>query len=115
MKMAGKYDGMALAQRVRTALAGKRAITEKRMMGGVCFLLRDHMLCGTARPGFLLRVGAAQQARALARRGASAMRFANRTSKGFVWVDPDACDARALRSWIALAEKYVKTLPAKKR
>jgi hypothetical protein len=34
--------------------------------------------------------------------------------KGFVWVDPGACDARALREWIALAEKYVKTLPAKR-
>lgn len=114
MKMKGKHDGMALAQRVRAALAGKRAVSEKRMMGGVCFLLREHMLCGTAKPGFLFRVGAAQQSKALARRGASPMRFANRTSKGFVWVDPEHCDARALRGWITLAERYVKSLPPKK-
>jgi TfoX/Sxy family transcriptional regulator of competence genes len=114
MKMTGKHDGMALAQRIRNALRGKRRISEKRMMGGVCFLLREHMLAGTAKPGFLFRVGAAQQARALTRRGATAMRFANRTSKGFVWVDPDQCDARTLRSWIALAERYVSSLPPKK-
>jgi hypothetical protein len=114
MKMTGKHDGMALAQRVRIALRGKPAITERKMLGGNCFLWRSHMLCGTAKPGFLFRVGAAQQARALTRRGASAMRFANRTSKGFVWVDPEQCDARALRGWIALAERYVRSLPPKK-
>lgn len=94
MKMTGKHDGMALAERVRA---------------------RDHMLCGTAKPGFLFRVGPEQQEAALRRRGASAMRFASRTSRGFVWVDADSCDARALRSWIALAERYVKSLPPKKR
>lgn len=114
MKMTGKHDGVALAARMRKALAGKRAISEKKMMGGVCFLLREHMLCGTAKPGFLFRVGAAQQSKALARRGASAMRFARRTSKGFIWVDPDACDARALRGWIALAERHVNSLPPKR-
>ena len=115
MKMTGRHDGMALAGRVRKALAGKRAISEKRMMGGVCFLLRDHMLCGTAKPGFLFRVGRAGQAKALARRGARPMTLGGRTSQGFVWVDPRACDARALRRWITVAEKYVKSLPPKKR
>jgi hypothetical protein len=115
MKMTGKHDGMALAERVRAALGGKRAITEKKMMGGICFLLRDHMLCGTAKPGFLFRVGKAQQAKALARRGASRMVFSGRTSQGFVWVEPQACDARTLRGWLQLAERYVKTLPPKKR
>ena len=110
MKMTGKHDGVALAERVRKALRGKRAISEKKMMGGICFLLGEHMLCGTAKPGFLFRVGPAQQERALARRGATPMRLANRTFRGFVWVDPDQCDARALRGWIALAERYGKTL-----
>jgi hypothetical protein len=113
MKMHGKHDGMALAGRIRSALAGKRAISEKLMMGGICFMLRDHMLCGTAKLGFLFRVGTAQQAAALARPGASAAGFGN-TPKGFVWVDPEKCDARALRAWIALAEKYVKFLPPKR-
>ena len=114
MRMTGKHDGMALAERVRRALAAKRGISEKRMMGGICFLMREHMLCGTAKPGFLFRVGPAQYASALARRGASPMIFGGRTSKGFVWVDPLACDARALRRWILLAEDYVSTLPPKR-
>lgn len=63
MKMTGKHDGMALAERVRKALAGTRAITEKKMMG-------RNLL--------------------------------------------PACDARALKRWLALAERYVTTLPPKR-
>ena len=84
------------------------------MFGGICFLLRNHMLCGTGRPGFMFRVGAAQHAKALGRRGASAIEMRGRVLQGFVWVDPAACDARALRGWMALAERYVQSLPPKK-
>jgi len=73
-----------LAERLRKILAGRRAITEKKMFGAVCFLLREHMLCGTGKPGFMFRVGKAQH-------------------------------ARALRSWIVLAEDYVSALPPKRR
>jgi hypothetical protein len=44
MKMTGQHDGMALAERVRKVLDGERFITEKRMMGGIRFLLRGHIL-----------------------------------------------------------------------
>jgi hypothetical protein len=115
MKFIGKHDPAALAQRLRTAFAGRRAITEKTMFGGVCFLLREHMLCGTGKPGFMFRIGKPQHAKALARRGASPIVMKGRRLDGFVWVDADACDARTLRGWVALAEKYVKSLPAKKR
>lgn len=115
MKMTGKHDGPVLAERIRKALAGRRSITEKRMMGGVCFLLGDHMLCGTAKRGFLFRVGETQHADALARRGATPMILGGRKSKGFVWVAPKACDARALRGWLLLAERYVGALPPKRK
>lgn len=111
MKFIGKHDPAALAQRLRAAFAGRRAIAEKKMFGGVCFLLRGHMLCGSGRPGFMFRVGRAQHETALARRGASPVAMRGRTLQGFVWVDPAACDARALRGWMALAERYVQSLP----
>lgn len=38
-----------LAERLRKSLAGRRNITEKRMFGGACFLLRGNMLCGTGK------------------------------------------------------------------
>lgn len=103
------------AERVRKALRGQRAITEKSMFGGVCFLLREHMLCGTGKQGFMFRVGKAQHAKALARRGATPVVLNGKQFEGFVWVDALACDARALRRWIVLALDYVSALPPKRR
>jgi TfoX/Sxy family transcriptional regulator of competence genes len=104
----------ALAARLRRALAGRRGVTEKKMFGGVCFLVRGNMLCGTGKQDFMFRVGKAQDAKALSRPGARPMDFTGRPFPGFVWVDPASCNARQLKSWIALAEKYVGKLPAKK-
>ena len=103
----------ALAARLRQALSSKRNIGEKRMFGGTCFLLRGNMLCGSGKSDFMFRVGKEQDAKALARRGARPMDFTGKAMRGFVWVDPKACDARALKSWIALAANYVGKLPAK--
>ncbi len=100
-----------LAARVRQILAGRRGMTEKRMFGGVCFLRRGHMLCAAGKNRFMFRVGRAQHAKAVARRGAKTVVMRGRALEGFVWVDPALCDARALRSWIRLAENYVSALP----
>ena len=55
--------------RLRRALADHSGVSEKRMFGGVCFMLREHMLCGTGKPGFMFRVGMDQEAEALGRQG----------------------------------------------
>src|SRR5262245_35105580 len=102
-----------LAMRLRDALADRRGVTEKRMFGGVCFMLRGHMLCGIGKRGFMFRVGKDQDAEALARPAAMPMEFGRRRMHGFVWVDPAACGARDLAGWLALAEKFVATLPAR--
>ena len=110
----GKHDAAVLAARVRKILAGRRGITEKPMFGGVCFLRRSHMLCGAAKQGFMFRVGRAQHAKAVARRGARAVVMRGRALEGFIWVDPAACDPRTLKRWIVLAENYVSALPPKR-
>ena len=107
------HDPRALAERLRRVFTKRRGVTEKAMFGGICFLLRGNMLCGTAKQGFMFRVGREQDAVALKRRGARPMDFTGRSMAGFVWVDPALCDARALKGWAALAERYVKTLPDK--
>jgi len=105
----------ALAGRLRKALSGRRRLAEKRMFGGVCFLLKGNMLCGVGDGRFMFRVGKDQDAAALERPGAAPMDFTGRPMKGFVWVDPARCDARRLKGWIAMAERYVGALPAKKK
>lgn len=84
------------------------------MFGGVCFLLNGNMLCGTGKTDFMFRVGREQNAEALSRKGSRQMDFTGKAFPGFVWVDPAACDGRALKRWIVLSENYVGTLPPKK-
>jgi hypothetical protein len=104
-----------LAGRLRAALARRRGITEKPMFSGICFLLRNNMLCGTGSGNFMFRVGKAAHAAAVKRRGAKPMVIGGRRMEGFIWVDPAACDARSLKSWIGLATDYVGKLPPKKK
>jgi TfoX/Sxy family transcriptional regulator of competence genes len=104
-----------LAERLRAALAGRRGVTEKRMFGGICFLLRDHMLCGTGSGNFLFRVGKEAHAAAVKRHGAKAMVHSGRRMEGFIWVDPTMCNARSVKAWISLATAYVGKLPLKKK
>jgi len=104
-----------LAARLRAALAGRRGVSEKKMFSGICFLLRDNMLCGTGSGNFMFRVGRQAHAAAVKRRGAKPMMIGGRRMEGFIWVDPAACDAKSLKSWIGLATAYVEDLPPKKK
>src|SRR5262245_31152483 len=94
-------------------LKGRRGITEKKMFGGVCFLLRENMLCGAGRNGFMFRVGKEQDSAARKRKGAKRVRMSGRSLAGFFWVDPAKSDARSLKSWLALSSAYVAALPRK--
>lgn len=107
------HDPQALAAVLRTTLAGRRGVKERRMFGGVCFLLRGNMLCGSGGPGYMFRVGKAAHAGALKRKGASEMTIRGKVFEGLVWVDPGACKGAALKRWIALADRYLGALPAK--
>ena len=104
-----------LAARLRAALSRKRGVAEKRMFGGVCFLLGGNMLCGTGSGDFMFRVGKEEHADAVKRPGARPVVMNGRRMEGFVWVKPEKCDARKLASWTSLAASYVSTLPAKKK
>lgn len=116
------YDE-TLAQRLREGMRGiagdPRRVTEKRMMGGLCLLLDDHMVCGidldkrNGKDRLMFRVGKANEARALTRRGASIVDMGGRRIGGFIFVEAGACRGRALASWLAMACTYVNGLPPK--
>ena len=102
-----------LAERMRVALAGRGALREVRMFGGLCFMLNGNMVAGTSKRGLLVRVGKDQEARALARPGAKPMQMTGRPMEGYVFVDPLPSDDQSLRDWLDLAVAFVKTLPPK--
>ncbi len=108
----------ALNARMRDALAAHVGISEKRMMGGLCFFLNGNMLCGARRHKdglgrFMFRVGKAQEATALVDPTAEAVVHGTRKLGGFVRVDESDCDEAALQQWLQLCLAHAAALPAK--
>jgi TfoX/Sxy family transcriptional regulator of competence genes len=107
------YDE-ALAARVRAAMAGRDGLSERKMFGGLCFMLHGNMFAGVESGRVMLRVGAARFEAALARPGARPMDFTGRPMTGFVFVDASAVETDAgLCDWLQEALGYVETLPPK--
>jgi TfoX/Sxy family transcriptional regulator of competence genes len=107
------YDE-ALAQRIRDALRGKRGISEKKMFGGIAFLLHGHMFVGIADDALMARVGPAEYERALTMKHVREMDFTGNPMRGYVFVGSRGLkDEDALKSWLQKCVSFVSTLPPK--
>lgn len=109
------YDE-TLADRVRTMLSVEQGVTERRMFGGICFLVHGHMVAGVLGSDVILKVGSEAYAAALERRHVRPFDFTGRPSRGTVFVGASAViTARALRAWLAPVVARVKAMPPKRR
>ena len=107
------YDE-GLAQRVREVLADEPGLTEKRMFGGLCFLLHGNMLCGVHKGGGMARVGKEREEEALRLEGIEPLSFTGRKMGGMVDVSQAALEDDTLRRAVLdLACAFVSSLPAK--
>jgi TfoX/Sxy family transcriptional regulator of competence genes len=90
------------AERVRDVLSGRRGVVEKKLMGGLCFMVDGSMCCSVSgRGGLLIRVGGEAHERMLAEPHVAPMEMRGRAMTGFVRVAPDGYrTAAALRKWI---------------
>lgn len=109
-----------LTSRMRYVLRKLDGVEEKRMMGGVCFMLRGHMLGGVKREKsgkgrFTFRVGKPNMHRALENPTALPVQFGARRLGGFVHVDEADCDDEILARWIDQCVSFVDTLPPKEK
>ena len=104
-----------LAERIRALLPPEENIREKRMFGGICFMLDGNMLVCPVKDGsMMVRTGKNGMAAALRRTGANVMDMSGRKVSGFVVVSGDALeDESVLGEWIDLARAFVRTLPPK--
>ncbi|MBX3587927.1 MAG: TfoX/Sxy family protein [Ramlibacter sp.] len=104
-----------LAQRVREALGPQSGITERRMFGGLAFLLDGKMFVGISGEKLMARVGAQHYADALALPHVREMTFTGRPLKGYVYIDPPGLvEDDALAAWVTWCASHVAALPAKK-
>jgi TfoX/Sxy family transcriptional regulator of competence genes len=104
----------AAAQRLRAELGTLPGLTEKRMFGGIGFLIGGNMACGLIGDDLIVRVGTAQHTAALARPGARVFDFSGKPMAGWVMVAPVGyAAAQDLARWVKLALGFAGSLPAK--
>ena len=103
-----------LAERVRRILKSRSNVDEKRMFGGVGFLMNCNMLVGIWQESLIARVGQEQAADALKQPYVKEFDITGKPMKGWIMVEPDGIDFdEQLNDWLEKAEKFVETLPAK--
>ena len=105
-----------LADRIRAIAGDGPGLTERKMFGGIAFMLKGNMFCGVTRDDLMVRVGIDRFDEALAAPGARLMDFTGRPSKGMVYVGPDgyATDEQ-LQGWVEQTLDYARSLPVKKK
>ena len=107
------YDE-GLAQRVREQLDGRPGLTEKKMFGGLAFLLRGNMCVGVIGDDLVVRLDPEEYDEALAKPGARLFDFTGRPMKGWLVAGGEAIeDDDALSGWIGAATRFAGSLPAK--
>ena len=103
-----------LADRVRTALAERKGVSEIKMFGGLCFTVRGNMCCGVNEDELIVRVGPDAYERALAERHVRPMDITGRPLRGFVFVGTDGLGAaRSLAKWVERGADFASSLPPK--
>ncbi len=107
------YDEV-LAQRTRQILAGLPGLVEKRMFGGIGFMLQGNMACGVNGDDLIVRVGLERYDQTLARPGARPFDMTGRAMKGWVAVGPDGLGSdEKLQEWVEQGVDFALTLPPK--
>lgn len=107
------YDE-GLASLMRDDLTDLDGIEEKKMFGGIVFMLNGNMLCGVHKGGGMFRVGKDRKDKALAIEGAEPMAFTGRPMGGMVDADEDAmADDKRRTQLLEMALENARSLPPK--
>jgi TfoX/Sxy family transcriptional regulator of competence genes len=103
-----------LAERLQRNLARRKNIEEKKMFGGVGFLLNGNMLVGVWKDSLIVRLGPDESDAALKEPHVKVFNITGKPMKGWVLVEAEGvADDDQLKAWIQRAVKFVKTLPRK--
>lgn len=107
------YD-VDLADRIRPLFIDNEYTDEKKMFGGLAFMLNGHMCCGVIKNKLMARVGAEQYESSLLKPYTHTMDFTGKPLKGFIYVDPDGIESdEALEDWVNFCKDFIFSLPPK--
>jgi len=102
-----------LAERVREELQADPAYSERKMFGGLCFMLHGNMCAGVVGDRLMLRLGEPASAYALDEPHVSPMDFTGKPMRGMVYVDSNGLGGDAVARWVGQAATFARGLPAK--
>jgi TfoX/Sxy family transcriptional regulator of competence genes len=104
----------ALAKRIRAGLKGLRGMEEKKMFGGVGFLIHGNLACGVHRQDMVVRLSEGDYEAALKSPGIRVFDITGRPMRGWILVSAGACDTdRSLKKWLDKSVQFAKSLPPK--
>jgi hypothetical protein len=104
----------SLAARIRDALARRKSVEERKMFGGICFLLNGNLLVGVWKDALIARLGPDQGKAALLEPHVKVFDITGRPMRNWVAVESEGVeDDDQLKAWVERATKFVRTLPRK--
>jgi hypothetical protein len=102
-----------LADRVREVVPADAEVTERKMFGGLAFLLSGHMFAGVVGSELMVRIGSDAARRALECDHVREMDFTGKPMKNMIFVQPAGLHGPALERWVTAAAGYARTLAPK--
>jgi TfoX/Sxy family transcriptional regulator of competence genes len=107
------YD-LGLADRIRVVLGRSRDFSERKMFGGLCFLVNGHMCCGIVKSDLMLRLTPETAMAALREPHTRPMDFTGKPIKSMIYVDAAGINSDpSLERWVRMAERVAQGLPRK--
>ena len=103
-----------LAERTRQILEHTEGVTERKMFGGIAFMLHGNMSCGVLGDELMLRLGPERTKKALKERNTREMDFTGKVIKSMLFVEPSGIRTKAsLMKWVGRAIDFAAELPPK--
>ena len=104
-----------LADKIRIALAKESNVVERKMFGGLCFMVNGHMCCGVGSSNrMMIRVGKDRHKEVQATKYAQPMDFTGRKMTGMAYIDHKGLQTQSdINNWVVIALEFVHTLPPK--
>ena len=105
---------IALAEKIQKRMEKQKGFSQRKMFGGICYMINGNMACGIVGDDLMVRVGPKDYQRSLRRSHARPMDFTGRPLKGFVYVSAKGYDREAaLKEWIGIGAQFARSLPTK--
>lgn len=106
--------GATLAERVRKVLSSRNGFSERKMFGGICFMIHGNMCAGAWKGSLIVRLDRKDHDRTLAEPHTRPADMTGRVMKGWAVVEPDGIESDDdLGVWVAKAAGYAESLPPK--